>query len=46
MSEPKSGMLKEVDIREQWKHEQSDFLAWLAVEEHIGIFYLFNIEKR
>lgn len=25
MSRPKFGTLKEVDIRELWKHEQNDF---------------------
>ena len=29
------GTLKEVDIRELWKHEQYDFSAWLADEENI-----------
>ncbi len=36
MSKPKFGTLKEVDIRELWKHEQYDFSAWLAEEENIG----------
>lgn len=29
------GKLKEVDIRDVWKHEQYDFSAWLAKEENI-----------
>ena len=36
MTKPKFGTLKEVDIRELWKHEQYDFSAWLAEEENIG----------
>lgn len=36
MSKPKFGTLKEVDIRELWKHEQYDFSAWLAEEGNIG----------
>lgn len=35
MSKPKFGTLKEVDIRELWKHEQYDFSAWLAEEDNI-----------
>ena len=31
----KFGKLKEVDIRELWKHEQYDFSNWLAKEENI-----------
>ena len=31
----KLGKLKEVDIRELWKHEQYDFSNWLAMEENI-----------
>lgn len=31
----KIGTLKEVDIRELWKHEQYDFSNWLAKEENI-----------
>lgn len=27
----KLGKLKEVDIRELWKHEQYDFSNWLAM---------------
>jgi hypothetical protein len=30
MPKSKFGTLKEVDIRELWKHEQYDFSAWLA----------------
>ena len=30
MLSPKFGTLKEVNIRELWKHEQYDFLAWLV----------------
>ena len=30
MSKPKFGTLKEVDIRELWKHEQYDFSVWLV----------------
>lgn len=33
----KIGKLKEVDIRELWKHEQYDFSAWLAKEENIEL---------
>lgn len=29
------GKLKEVDIRDLWKHEQYDFSAWLAEKENI-----------
>ena len=29
------GKLKEIDVRELWKHEQYDFSAWLAKEENI-----------
>ena len=32
----KIGMLKEVDIRELWKHEQYDFSNWLAEPENIA----------
>ncbi len=35
MSKPKFGTLKEVDIRELWKHEQYDFSAWLAEDDNI-----------
>lgn len=42
MSKPKFGTLKEVDIRELWKHEQYDFSAWLAEEECFG--YLNEVE--
>ena len=31
----KIGMLKEVDIRELWKHEQYDFSNWLSQPENI-----------
>ena len=31
----KIGTLKEVDIRDLWKHEQYDFSNWLAQEENI-----------
>ena len=31
------GVLKEVDIRELWKHEQYDFSNWLAKEENIKL---------
>lgn len=31
------GRLKEVDIRELWKHEQYDFSEWLSHEENINI---------
>ena len=31
----KIGMLKEVDIRDLWKHEQYDFSNWLAEPENI-----------
>lgn len=37
----KIGMLKEVDIRDLWKHEQYDFSNWLAEPENIE--YLNNI---
>ena len=30
----KLGTLKEVNIRELWKHEQYDFSNWLAKEEN------------
>lgn len=33
----KIGTLKEVDIRDIWKHEQYDFSAWLAKEENIKL---------
>jgi len=33
----KIGKLKEVDIRDLWKHEQYDFSEWLAAEENINI---------
>lgn len=36
MSTSKFGTLKEVDIRELWKHEQYDFSTWLAEEGNIG----------
>lgn len=29
------GKLKEVDVRELWKHEQYDFSNWLAKEENL-----------
>ena len=29
------GKLKEVDVRELWKHEQYNFSEWLAKEENI-----------
>ena len=29
------GKLKEVDVRELWKHEQYDFSNWLAKTENI-----------
>lgn len=32
----KIGMLKEVDIRDLWKHEQYDFSNWLAEPENIS----------
>lgn len=32
----KIGALKEVDIRDLWKHEQYDFSNWLAKEENIS----------
>ena len=32
----KLGKLKEVKLREIWKHEQYDFSAWLAKEENIN----------
>lgn len=32
----KLGKLKEIDIREVWKHEQYDFSKWLAGEENIN----------
>ena len=31
----KIGMLKEVDIRDLWKHEQYDFSNWLAEPDNI-----------
>lgn len=31
------GKMKEVDIRDLWKHEQYDFSAWLAKEENIEL---------
>ncbi len=31
------GKLKEVDVRELWKHEQYDFSDWLAKEENIEL---------
>lgn len=31
------GKLKEVDVRELWKHEQYDFSNWLAKEENIKL---------
>lgn len=46
MLKPKFGTVREVDIRELRKHDQYDFSAWLAEEEHIGCFYLFSIENR
>jgi hypothetical protein len=33
----KIGTLKEVSIRDIWKHEQYDFSAWLAQEENIKL---------
>ena len=30
------GTLKEVDIRDLWKHEQYDFSNWLAEKENIS----------
>ena len=33
----KIGTLKEVDIRDIWKHEQYDFSAWLAKDENIKL---------
>ncbi len=33
----KLGALKEVNIRDLWKHEQYDFSEWLAKEENIAI---------
>ena len=32
----KLGKLKEIDIREVWKHEQYDFSKWLSSEENIN----------
>lgn len=32
----KLGKIKEVDIREVWKHEQYDFSKWLSAEENIS----------
>ena len=32
----KLGKIKEVDIRDVWKHEQYDFSKWLASEENIS----------
>lgn len=29
------GKLKEVKLRELWKHEQYDFSSWLAQEENV-----------
>lgn len=37
MPKPKFGTLKEVDIRELWKHEQYDFSAWLAEKMEVSI---------
>ncbi len=31
------GKLKEVDVRELWKHEQYDFSNWLALDENIEL---------
>lgn len=31
------GKMKEVDIRDLWKHEQYDFSAWLAKDENIEL---------
>ena len=33
----KLGTLKEVNIRELWKHEQYDFSNWLSKEENIQL---------
>ena len=35
MNKPKFGKLREVEIRELWKHEQYDFSTWLAEEDNI-----------
>ena len=31
------GILKEIDVRELWKHEQHDFSNWLAREKNIEL---------
>lgn len=33
----KLGVLKEVDVRELWKHEQYDFSEWLSKEDNIKL---------
>ncbi len=35
MNKPKFGKLREVEIRELWKHEQYDFSTWLAEEDNV-----------
>lgn len=37
MSTAKFGKLKEVDIRELWKHEQYDFSNWLAEKDNLEL---------
>lgn len=44
MPKSKFGTLKEVDIRELWKHEQYDFSAWLA-EKNIGSLNEIEVHK-
>lgn len=31
------GMLKNIDLREAWKHEANDFTKWLAQDEHLHL---------
>ena len=35
--EMKFGRLKEVNVRELWKHEQYDFSGWLSKDENIEL---------
>lgn len=37
MATAKLGVLKEVDIRKLWEHEQYDFSTWLAKKENLEI---------